>query len=106
MKCDLGAAAVVEGGSSQIQQPVYVDTDGLWEHGSHNDGASTSVAYSEFHSSSSFSTPVVVKSPIKKATFAEEVEVEVYENYDDIAYYSKSKNGSPRDFKVQGCKKK
>lgn len=111
LKCDLGAAAVVEGGRSQFEQPVYVDTDGLREHGSHNDGASTSVAYSEFHSSSSITTPDVVQSPMKRVTFAEEVEVklledEVYENYDDIAYYSKSKNGSPRDFQVQGRKKK
>jgi hypothetical protein len=90
--------------------PLHSTTDGLWEHGSHNDGASTSVANSDFDKSSSFATSVVT-TPRKRVTFADEVEEddevdEVYENYDDIANYSKFKNGSPKDFQVQGRKKK
>lgn len=63
------------------------------------------MAYSDFDTSSSFTTSDVVTTPRKRVTFADEVD-EVYENYDDIANYSKFKNGSPKDFQVQGRKKK
>ena len=129
LKSDFGAATVEYCGHTQLEQmesvdahasfggvesvglsgvnvvPLHSTTDGLWEHGSHNDGASTSVAYSDFDTSSSFTTSDVVKSPMKRVTFADEVD-EVYENYEDIANYSKFKNGSPKDFQVQGRKKK
>jgi hypothetical protein len=131
LKSDFGAANVEDSVHTQLEQlepvdahasfggvetvgkgcvnavPLHSTTDSLWEHGSHNDVASTSVAYSEFTTSSSF-TPVtseVVKSPMKRVTFADEVD-EVYENYGDIANYSKFKNGSPKDFQVQGRTKK
>ena len=133
LKSDFGAATV-ENGHTQLEQPKHVDAHasfgGVESVGissvnvvplhSTTDGAYTNVAYSDFDTSSSFTTSDVVKSPKKRVTFDDEVllqtwptfddevdEVdEVYENYDDIANYSKFKNGSPKDFKVQGREKK
>ncbi|PWA78164.1 ATPase, F1/V1/A1 complex, alpha/beta subunit, Zinc knuckle CX2CX4HX4C [Artemisia annua] len=117
LKIDFGAATV-EDGHTQFEQPepedahasfggvepvgesgvnvvpLHSTTEGLWD--SHNDGASTSVTYSDFDNSSSFTT--IVKSPMKRVTFADEDEV--YKNYDDFEMYSKFKNGSPKDFQL------
>jgi hypothetical protein len=98
LKSDFGAATLEDCGHTQLEQLEHVDahasfgvvesvgksgvnvvplhstTEGLWEHGSHNDGASTSVAYSDFDTSSSFTTSDVVKSPMKRVTFADEAD--------------------------------
>ena len=133
-KSDAGPTKVVQRVSNQLEQlelghtnvetigegcnfkvPLHTTIASLWEKCSHNDGASTSMTSPAF-ATDTCSNPItseVANSSnmesdplLERVTESEDEVDEVYESYDDIVNSSKKKFGSPKDFVVQGRKKK